>query len=240
MRDVKLGSKFKYDGELCFAMYMNYKDGIVTDDELVTYVKRYALMYVQSHYRRLGPDVCDDLLQSALMSVWSVIKKQNLPEKDVNTFHSYLNTVIRRAVSREFGAVYGQSLSELSHEQYDSGLGNRDVTPGDVEDRIFLEELPEAIVKAIRKKIRFSEPEWREATEYILERMMSNRRVVTDLIKRQWRLNNPQIKFLRDHVSVMIRDTLYGFKQYVKFTKPRERRDVLWDSFERAVWSPES
>lgn len=237
MRDINIRSKFHYDGELGLEAYKNYLKGIVDDNSIVMYLKRYVIMYIKSNYKHLGDDVCGDLVQAVLTELWKVIVARKIPETNIFVYHSFINTVMRRAASKEFNTVYGHSPREIPYEMYESRYFNRDITPKDIEDQIFLEELPNALRKRISKKSRFQNKYYQEAIAYILERILTQTRIVPDYLKRQFGFNNSVIRFLTEHVYVLLRIELYDIRLQIKFSDCSEKRDVLWAEFERNIWT---
>jgi hypothetical protein len=239
MKDFGLRDRFIYDGDLCYEAYLNFKKGIVPEESLLTYMKRYVIMHVKSRYKRLGYDICNDLIQAAVLELWILIRKQKIPDPDVFVFHSFLNTVISRSTAKEFRVTYGRSLEEIPYDCYESRHYCRDATPQDVEDQMYLEELPKILIGNILKKIRFEDPKIRSTLKYVLERILARRRIVPDWIRRKWGFGGKTVKFLTEHAYIILRAELYELRKDINMYPKNSKKDIMSDIFEQSVWSRE-
>lgn len=224
LRDVEMDGEFVYDGELCFELYLNYLKGIVPDDKLVTYLKRYIVMQVRDEYLHLGVEVCEDLVQASLTELWMCISKQTPPTDNVASFHAFINTVFRRQISRVFRTLYDDAPKELDPEFYRSRCALQEDTIKDVDDRIFLEDIPTILRRRVLEKFRLLESD-RLAAEYVLDRVLSGERVVEPYLRRKYKVRDPA--FLIEHVMVRARMVLYEYREFVDVRPDVEKRLVL-------------
>jgi hypothetical protein len=230
--DVNIGDKFNYNGDACLELYRGYLEGRETLDDFLRYLKRHIIMRVRKHYlRRIRRDVCEDLIQSALIELWRIADKKKIPSVSVQVFHKFVNTVIHRRIAKTFGEVYDDAPKKMDPVGYISAYYGKIPGLDDEESRVFLADLADTLKTRIMENIRFKDPRIVAAIEYILEQVLEFRESVVEAwLKRNWRIEDP--KFLVEHVFVLLKAELYKIREDLKFRTNSEKRDVLHAGFE--------
>jgi hypothetical protein len=229
--DTDLEDKFKYDGHFCFNLYLLYIEGKATEDDVLTYLKKYIIMMVRSPYSHLGYDVCNDLVQVCLIEVWKLIRKKKLPVLNLKVFHSFLNTIIHRTSCKEFKAVYGPSPADMFFELYDSRYYCRYRTPQDVDDEIFLEELPGVLRKKVSEKLRFQDGVMKDVAQDVLSRLFEGRMIPRDRICYDSKINKRTFDFIIEHIRVLVRSELYKLRDVIDLSGFKDKNSILEDGF---------
>ena len=231
--DTDLEDQFRYDGHFCFNLYLLYLEGKATEDDVLTYLKKYIIMMVRSPYNHLGYDVCNDLVQACLIEVWNLIRKKKLPVLNLKVFHSFLNTIIYRTSCKEFKAVYGPSPAELKFELYDSRYYCRYKSPQDVDDEMFIEELPGVLRKKVTEKMRFQTGVLNEVALDVIGRLFEGRMIPRDRICCDSKINKRTFDFIIEHIRVLVRAELYKLRDVIDLSGFKDKSCILEEGFLR-------
>jgi DNA-directed RNA polymerase specialized sigma24 family protein len=234
IQDVSLYDRFSYSGEEGLGMYVGYKAGTVSMDDLLRYVKRHVISRVRHCYvRRVRKDICEDLIQSALVELWQLFaSKREVPSQNVAVFHSYLNTVIHRRMAREFATVYDDAPKRLDPVEYSDCQCRRIPSTSAPEDVEFMTEVGEAILARVLERLRPMPPLMREAVVFIsIEILRYRDKVSEEYLRRRYMIEDPE--FVVQHVLTLVRAELYSMRENdVTFATTTERRNVLHEGLE--------
>jgi DNA-directed RNA polymerase specialized sigma24 family protein len=232
--DVALTDRFSYDGEKCLEMYrdMDPDDGIAVND-FVTYLKRHVVMMVRKQYlKRIRRDVCEDLVQAALIELWQVAQKKKIPEQSAAVFHSFVNTVIRRRNAKTFTEVYDDNPKKMEALEY-IAEGAARLPFGDEEElKVFRTDLPDVLRDRVLK-LKWA-PDERPAVEYILQEILEfQSQPVEPWMKREFEIVNPRA--LIDRVMLRLRSILYEIRPEIKFRTSTEKQNILHEGLEECI-----
>jgi len=232
--DVSLTGRFTYDGEKCLEMYrqLDPTDGDAVND-FISYLKRHVVMMIRKAYlKRIRQDLCEDLVQAALIELWQVAIAKKLPEENAAMFHSFVNTVIRRRNAKTFKEVYDDSPKKMESLAYIAEGASR-LPFGDEEElKIFRTDLP-GVLKGRVLSQKWADDE-RPAVEYILQEILEyHARPVEPWMKREFGISSP--KGLIERVMIRLRSELYEIRPEVKFRTSSERTDILHEGLEECI-----
>jgi DNA-directed RNA polymerase specialized sigma24 family protein len=232
--DVSLTDRFTYDGEECLEMYkaLSPDDSDAVND-FVSYLKRHVIMMVRKAYlKRIRQDLCEDLVQAALIELWQVTVKQSIPDQSAAVFHSFVNTVIRRRNAKTFKEVYDDNPKKMDAAEYIAEGASRLPFGDEDEMRLFRADLPEVLKKRVTA-MKWAEDE-KEAVEYILQEVLEfHSEPVEPWMKRQYGITVP--KGLIERVMLRLRAVLYEIRPDVKFRTSAEKFDILHEGLEECI-----
>lgn len=230
--DYNIGDKFNYDGDTCLEIYRGLLGGTQTLDDFLRYLKRHIIMRVRKHYlRRIRRDVCEDLIQAALIELWKIAEKGKLPSASVQVFHKFVNTVIHRKIAKTFAEVYDDAPKKMDPLSYLSACYGRIPGFDDDESRVFLADLADTLKTRILNNIRFKEQHIVGAIRYVLEQVLDYKEPVVEAwLKRHWRIEDP--KFLVEHVFVLLKAELYKIREDLRFRTNSEKKEVLHEGLQ--------
>lgn len=221
---VTVGQKIVYDRNIAFELYNNYVCKIAPLSYVLAYLQRSVALRITMKYRHLGLDTCEDLVQSVMMKLIKCVKDQIFPEDDADGFNSFLLAIIDNHTARAFSTLYDDVPGKLDIHEYGRHYQKRFRSQYDVEDAIYLNEIPELLCKDVVDHLRF-DGEFRAATEYVLQMLLSGRRVVHYWIKNNFRISNH--RFLVEHAVVNLRKRLYEARKDIQL-RPDNDGFPLW------------
>lgn len=231
LADVSITDKFDYDGDNCYRLYIDYVACTIEADHFITYLRRYVILRVRKfYYKKLGPDVCEDLVQASLLELWKLVRAKKLPQDGTGVFHSFLNTVIRRKIAKTFKEVYDDAPKKLNAHRFARVLYRRIPSADSVELKVFLEEIPDLLREKILGHLPFPEENRRRACACVLNCILSKQRVVPARIKREFKVRDPD--FLVEHVKISVRQHLYEMRKDVTLPSDAEKREILHEGIE--------
>jgi hypothetical protein len=232
--DVNIGDRFSYDGVFCLELYKGYLAGTETMDDFLRYLKRHVVIRVRKRYlRRVRRDLCEDLIQAALIELWQIAQKRQLPSGSVPVFHKFANTVIHRKIAKTFTELYDDAPKKMDPSLYIEEFYRKIPGLDDAESRVFLEELSDTIKGRVRKTLRVNDTRFVAAVEHVMEQMLDfpeEEPGPEAFLKRRWKIEDP--KFLIEHVSILIKAELYKIREDLKFRTNSEKREVLHEGLE--------
>lgn len=216
-----------FDHEALYQLYRLYSADLLSEDQFFEYVRRGASCWVRDRYfTRVSMVICEDLLQAVLLSFWTVLSgKKPSVLLGSGAFLGYLKKVFDGAVQRTFDSSYDDASKMEEPNLYFRERSPRFPLPYDVEDAIFVEELPRSLALDISSSLRFG-GKAREASVYVFRRLLHGKAVLPIWLSRAYEISEPE--FFIDHVKVCIRRHLYDAR---KLLSSRPRAPALW-SFE--------
>jgi hypothetical protein len=222
--DIDVEQKFSYDNHFAFELWKDFRRGVVSIDDLMTYLKRFVV--IQLRKRKLDieeKEVVDELVHYGLLSVWEAATRDNIPTADQEQFHGYLHGVIRHGFAHGFKA--GVWLSEVVEYEdaiyHMSRYMRRLSTPQDVEDRLYLEEVPDVVRKRVMTTMRFQVHYG--AVKYVVDRFFAQQRVSRNWLRKFYKISNPD--FLIEHVRIRVKIVLMDLQRDLEYPsiRPYER-----------------
>ena len=227
--DVGISDRFSYDGVVCLEFYRGYLDGSTTMDDYIRYLMRHVIIRVRKGYlRRIRRDLCEDLIQAALIELWQIAVKRKIPSGSVQVYHKFINTVIHRKIAKTFSELYDDAPKKMDPSRYVEEFFRRIPGLDEDETRVFLDDLSDTVKNRIRNNLRFNDRRIVEALEHVMEQILDfpeEEPGPEAFLKRRWRIEDP--KFLIEHVSVLIKAELYKIRDDIKFRTNSEKRGVL-------------
>jgi hypothetical protein len=203
-------------------------------DDFLRYLKRHVIIRVRKGYlRRVRRDLCEDLIQAALIELWQIAQKKQLPSGSVQVFHKFANTVIHRKIAKTFAELYDDAPKKMDPARYIEEFYRKIPGMDDDESRVFLAELSGTVKDRVRRKLRIHESRFVEAVEHVMEQLLDFPEEdpgPESFLKRRWSIEDP--KFLIEHVSVLIKNELYKIREDLKFRTNSEKKEVLHEGLE--------
>lgn len=228
---VSLEDRFTYDGDLCFQLYIDYAAEAISADNFSAYLQRYVIMRVRKQYLYLGNEICEDLVQSCMLELWKIVRKKSLPQEGVGTFHAFLNTVIKRKISKTFDKeIYDDAPKELDPQIFIQHCLRRVATPDQIEDEIFLQELPDHLRTAVGEAVLFQDEDRRAAVGYVLECLLTRTKPIPRVLRTEYGVRD--ITFIVDYTKVAVRRELYEVKKTLRPRSNADKRESLYDGIE--------
>lgn len=227
--DVDVEDRFKYDKQYSLALWKRVLAEEASLDEFMFYIKRFVVICLRRtkmQYRDL--DAKQEIVHYGLLAVWQAAASKNIPDTTLGRFHGYLWGTIRNGFCDAVAA--GLLEPEIIH--YDdakihmSRYLKRVASSRDVEDRLFLEELPGVVKKKVEETIRF--PDLRPAVGYVVDRIFHGEDVSDSWLKNNYGVRDS--KFFTDHVRIRVKMALVDMQRDMEFPSDR--------SHEAAVYGP--
>lgn len=236
IRDVGLYDKFTYDGDECLRLYIGYRNGTVSMDDLIRTVKMHVVSRIRHAYaRRVRGDVCEDLIQSAMVELWLLFASdREVPTATTAVFHSYLNTVIHRRVAREFAAVYDDAPKRLDPVAYSEMQCLRIPSHDATENEHAAAELHEKLLGRVVANLRSCHPNVRAAQVFVAQELLRHGEQVAMIsplyLRRTYNIEDTE--FLIEHVLVLIRAEKYKMREDWSFPSTTQQRSVLYEGLD--------
>ena len=194
-------------------LYCKYRYSVTDDDravalrQLVEYVDCFLDKYIERYvrYRDMALDAKQDMLVSFLERLVRGFDERVDCERFEVELEREFRRVYLRLRDRERYVLRRHREIDLPVDNFVGGVE----THGDVENRIFLNELKGLVGDRVLGRIRFSGLAW-DACRYILECVLGERRVVEYHLRRYYGLKNPS--FYVDYIEVLLRESLYDFR----------------------------
>lgn len=226
IRDIGIDDVFKYDGDTCFSLYLQFVDGKITEDHFIRYLKRYVVMRVRkTYYRRLRREVCEDLVQTVLVELFQVARKHKLPTSTVQVFHAFMNTIIRCNIAKGFKKIYDDSPKLMDPATYIESQMARIPGTDESETHLFLEDLYDDIKGKIVRTLRWKDSNHRDAAAYVVDQINSGKRAVPSLLRRVFEVKDPE--FFIQHIGVRLRAELYEARESLSSRPDTEKKEIL-------------
>lgn len=165
------------------------------------------IIVMRRHYLGVGRMAEDELVTDAMGGLYTALRKRVYDAKFVDHRHftAYFWNIIRRELSDTLGAYHRlhhpPTTIEVEHP--------RMIQPQEVENHIYLEQLPVFVRDIVIKQIRFSGREL-QACLYVLDRILTGARIVLAYMKRLIGVSDPE--FFVSYIVVKIRMTIYELK----------------------------
>jgi len=160
----------------------------------------------------------------AATKLWRVLGEGIAPV--TNQYHKYIWVCIRRALLDEIRSVIRQR--DLPEGALPPPI-SRVRSINDVDIRMFLQELPEAIRNRVSAELRFHGPE-RTACLYILDRYLAGVSPAVEILRDDYKVTDAS--WLCEYVLVRMRIAMYDLRG-IKYEGPRYQ-DELWDEGNRS------
>ncbi len=170
---------------------------------------------LSTQFRRIlrpGTEEYDEIISAVPASFFEYLNSDKFYEKyydDPNTIFSFLYGMFRYEILN--------TLKKLrKHQDIDSKMVNNfsvtsyfnlEASASYMEYRLFANELPEFIISATLKKIRFTEND-RTICETILNSLVNSNGIPWYLISEVYNISKQEIRFFVDHVVICIREVL--------------------------------
>ena len=215
-----LMTETKYNGKEAIAAYKVYLESGLKEDAYTAFEKFMPLVHseltmgVKSRIFKSLPEIDMDGVKShASYKIWDKIINRKMR---VEKYTAYLQKVIRDSIYDVFREIKSQSVP-AEHVHWPVYFGIREV-----ENQIFLSELPEAVIKKFESKLRFNgevEGKVKDACLYVANELTQQHRdseriaenVLRKRIKSIYRVEDPQ--FVIDYVIVAFRSILMDVKE---------------------------
>lgn len=146
----------------------------------------------------------DILIADAVSALYqSVMRRKYESNGDDNHFTGYFFNVIKRQ-------MYNSLNDKTSFEHPAATITpSRVIHPLDVENHIYLEQLPGFIRDAVVARIRFTGREL-QACMYVLDRLLTGSNIVSAYLKRGIGVQDPE--FFVTYIVVLMRSSIYDLK----------------------------
>ena len=213
----------RYDSLLACDLYWKS-----SNTELIyTYLLPLVRIVISKEFPVLDDAQNDEVLSDAACYLFEYVHKRKYEHTEANEGHftGYFYTIIKRQMY--------WSLNEVQRFAYlppDTNIPTpRLVHPRDVENHIYLEQLPGYVRSLVIKRFRFRESEL-AACMYVLDQVLTGERIVLAYIRRDLNISDPE--FFVTYVLVILRSTIYKLKltgHHYCFS------DVFYTNFEYAT-----
>ena len=193
-----------YDSDLCYDLYRigNY-------DVLLELMVPLARTVLSIEMKGLSDELFDEYLSSSIVTLCENIRNRKYDDStpDPDRFTNFFYTAVKRTLSSDYWSTK-LFIPESGSECYTHRV--RFITHQDIDNRIFLAQLPYEIYHLVESRIRFDGKEY-EACLYVLERILQGKRVVAYKMKKQYGIQD-YLFFIR-YVQILIRSVLYEMKE---------------------------
>jgi hypothetical protein len=216
-----------YDGDYAFKLYKRWLHNRESIDTLVEYMQRYVVLRLkkQGYHRRVSYEICAEIVQTTLIELWKTFRRKNLPTANPALWHGYLNTVVIRWFAKGFKDFFYKPQQNIDTYDHIERQIHRIPTASDVEDVIFLDELPVVLRKMILGTLRFPGEKTQGAVKYILDRIFNGEPIVDNWLKIHYDIDNPE--FLVEHVRICLKLSLYEIRKDVNLRPTTNTEEIL-------------
>lgn len=234
--DVSIFGKFEYSHQVFYRMWVDHLAGRVSMDSFMTYGRRFVISRIlkKKYHRTVHIDVLEELVQDTLLAMWRMAEKKSIPSRAWPVFIGYLNTLANRQFYKVFHRMYDQ-LPEVVEDLHIHAARylRRIPTSHDVEDEVYVYELPMVIRKEVLGGLRFYGTNVHGAVKYILDRVFNDEPVVETWLKIHYGIDNPV--FLEEHVRVRIKMALYDLRNDVDYPTLEGQRETIRDAISQCI-----
>jgi hypothetical protein len=227
--DIDVEQNFRYDHNFAFELWKDFQRGVVSINDLLTYLKRFVVIQLRRRKFNIEEkEVVEELVHYALLAVWEAASRGNIPTEDQKQFHGYLHGVIRNGTAN--GLKAGVWLSEVV--KYDDATYHmsrylkRVPCPQDVEDRLYLEEIPGVVRERVMASMRF--PVRHGAVKYIVDRFFTHQRVSHNWLRKFYKISDPS--FLVQHVRIRVKMVLMELQRDLEYPSIRPYEKAVYGS----------
>lgn len=221
---VRIGDTFGYDQEVSLSLYRQYLDGDLPVNELLTYLYRFVVIALRDSYPRTPHTLMEDLAQEALLRVWTTVERRLIPSDAVGRFHGYMRRIVTNAAAKVFREE--EDLDKLDSAWYDAdNIQRRFSSAWDVENKLFIEDLPRVVRSRVLFDFRFPDPDRREAAAYIIDCLFAGKRIVRKWLEVRYNISDPD--FVIDHVCIRVRMALWGLREQGRLVNRPDRQLAL-------------
>lgn len=196
-----------YDDGAAYQSYLTYLDGRESSEAVLLALMPLIYSLISRKFKTIQDSHKDDLFSEAASKVWRAIDSKQVPDSLPEVFYTYVIHAINSGFSmalRRLDAPY----TRLDVNNMPS-VSSRFPTSRQIDAKLFLEELPQLIQKRIGPTFRFAGKAG-EACQYILDRILSNKRVVNRVLKLRFGITNTD--FYVEYVQVRLRHFLYEIR----------------------------
>ena len=190
-----------YDAALACDLYTLNRDPNLTYDVLLPLIS----MVVKKHFPGLERTREDDMISDAMGSLYIQLlrRKYNHHEWNERHFTTFFWNVIKRQLY--------DSINAINKSHYPPGMlaPPHMIHPIDVENHMYLEQLPGFVRDIVTKRFRFTGREL-QACMYVLDRLLTGSQIVAAYLKRIIGVDDPE--FFVTYVVVLIRSSIYELK----------------------------
>lgn len=196
-----------YDDGAAFEAYLKFLDGKYTSESVLLGLMPLIYAIISRKFKGIQESHYDDLFGEAASKVWKAIENRNLPDSMPEVFYTYVIHAINSGVANALNRL-DAPYTRLDVRKMPP-VSSRFATVQQVDAKIFLEELPQLIRKKLVPTLRFS-GKARQACEYILDRVLANKRVVRRMLVTRFGIENPD--FYIEHIQIRLRFFLYDVR----------------------------
>jgi hypothetical protein len=163
------------------------------------------MIVLRKHFLGLEGSRQDEMITDTLAYLYDHIRLRKYDDDtpSVERFFTYFYTIIKRQLINTFNEI-------VSYERPKGCIKPaRMLYPQDVENHIYLNQLPGYIRDLVVDSFRFDGLEL-QACMYVLDRLLNGSKIVVAYMKRMIGVKDPE--FFISYVVVMIRKTIYEMK----------------------------
>lgn len=162
----------------------------------------------QQQYPYLEQDLAEECLADASVYLYQQLTRRTYQHThgDPDHFTNHFYTIIKRQLYKTVMEVQQFTYLPAGSEPDKSP---KPIHPWDVEQHIYLEQLPGQVRDLVMRKIRFEGQEY-QACLYVLDRVLTGARIVPAYMKNELNVRDPN--FLVTYMVVVLRSTLYDLK----------------------------
>jgi hypothetical protein len=217
-----------YDSERAFHIYQTSSNDLSTLAGAMVPLVRIVL---GSEFKYLDPMVKDELIAAALAKLHEALVNRRCKYENAQQFTVYHYWLIKRTM---LAWLKNMSQTAVSQENFRSISFRTTVRmrhPLDVETAIYVTELPNEILRRVLQQIRFRGRE-SEACRYIAQRLTSGRRVVKEVLVKEFERQEPE--FFLQYVRMLTRKPSTTSRRNQVFETLPSRGSALT----RRTWHP--
>jgi hypothetical protein len=210
IKECNIRNILTYDACLGFELYRFYLNGGIDAENTLKYLQRTVAHQIYQKYSYMGIDILEDLYQACSLQLWLSIFHKRLPREEIGKFHQYIYEVVRRWIGFTFDKEYDDSHKYLDISNWDQSNLRRFRFQYDIDNDIFLDELPQSITWDLMDFCRFK-GNTRRAIRYCIGCILTGSRIATSYLKRRYDLIDPD--FIIEHTLIILRSCLYRYKK---------------------------